>query len=52
MVDPGGEGHLGGLEGVVGGEVDGEEEHPALVGAVGGTHDRRLGGAVENSKKD
>ena len=46
MVDPGGEGHLGGLEGVVGGEVDGEEENPSLVGAVGGAHDGCLGGRV------
>ena len=30
MVDPGGEGHLGGFEGVIGGEVDGQEEDAAL----------------------
>ena len=29
MVDAGGEGELGGLEGIVCGEVDVEEEHPA-----------------------
>ena len=33
---------LRGLEGVVGGEVDGEEEHTALVGAVGWAHYGRL----------
>lgn len=31
MVDPGGEVHLGGLEGVVGREVDGEKEDTARV---------------------
>ena len=35
--------HLGWLEGVVCGEVDGEEEDAALVGRVGGTHDGCLG---------
>ena len=30
MIDSSGEGYLWGLEGVVGGKVDGEEEHTAL----------------------
>ena len=36
------EGELGRLERVVGGEVNVEEEDPALEGAVGGTKDGRL----------
>ena len=42
MVDAGGECDLGRLEGVVGGEVDGEEEDPALVGTVRRSHDGGL----------
>ena len=42
VVDACGELDLGGLEGVVCGEVDGEEEDAALVGRVGGPHDSRL----------
>ena len=36
------EGHLGGLEWVVGGEVDVDEEDPSRIGAVRGAHDGRL----------
>ena len=36
------EGHFGRLEGVVGGEVNGQEEYTALVGAVWGSHDSGL----------
>ena len=36
MVDLGGEHNLGGLEGVVRGEVDGEEEETAWYGLSGG----------------
>ena len=43
MVDLGGEGDLRRLEGIVRGEVNGEEEDPALVGTVRGSHDGRLG---------
>ena len=32
MIDSGGEGYLWRLEGVVGGKVDGQEEHTALRG--------------------
>ena len=32
MIDSGGEGYLWRLEGVVGGKVDGQEEHAALKG--------------------
>ena len=39
MVDAGGEGELGGLEGVVCGEVDVEEEDSPLKGGVGGPED-------------
>jgi len=39
VVDSCSERNLGWLEGVVCGEVDGEEEDAALVGRVGGTHD-------------
>ena len=39
VVDLGGEGHLGGLEGVVCGEVDGEEEDAPLVRTLGWAHD-------------
>ena len=55
VVDPRGESHLGehhpgdterpdlgGLEGVVGGEVDRQEEHSALVGTVRRAHDGSL----------
>uniref|UniRef100_A0A1I8H3C2 DDE_Tnp_1_7 domain-containing protein n=1 Tax=Macrostomum lignano TaxID=282301 RepID=A0A1I8H3C2_9PLAT len=42
MVDSGAEGHLGRLERIVGGEVDGEEEHAAMVGALAGPHDGGL----------
>lgn len=42
VVDPSRERHFRGLERIVRGEVDGEEEHPSLVGAVRGTHDGRL----------
>ena len=52
MVDAGGEGDLGRLEGVVGGEVDGEEEDPALVGTVWGSHDGCLGKKFYNNNTD
>lgn len=39
MVNPGDEVHLGGLEGVVGREVDVQEEHAAAVWGVIGSHD-------------
>ena len=42
MVDLGGEHNLGRLEGVVRGEVDGEEEETALVRAVRRPHDGGL----------
>lgn len=42
VVDLGGEGNLGGLEGVVGRESDGEEEDTAGVRGVTGAHDRCL----------
>lgn len=42
MVDARREGDFRGLEGVVRGKVDGEEEHPSLVGTVRRAHDRRL----------
>lgn len=42
MVDLGGEGHLGRLEGVVCGEVDVQEVHAAVVGRVLGAHDGGL----------
>lgn len=42
MVDLGGEGNLGGLEGVVRGEVDGEVEHAPGVGRVLGPDDGGL----------
>ena len=42
VVDLGGEGDLGGLEGVVCGEVDGEEEDPSLIRTVWRTHDGGL----------
>ena len=42
------EGDLGWLEGVIGGEVDGEEEDPALVGTVRGSHN---GGLQESFDK-
>ena len=42
VVDLGGEGDLGGLEGVVCGEVDGEEEDPSLIRTVWRTHDSGL----------
>jgi len=42
MIDSGGERHFGRLEGVVSGEVDGEEKDTALVGALWGSHDGRL----------
>lgn len=44
VVDFGVELDLGGLEGIVRGEFNGEEEHAPLVGAVPGTHDRGLPG--------
>jgi len=42
MVNLGCEGHLGGLERVVGREVDVQEEDATLVGRILRTHDRRL----------
>ena len=42
VIDLGGEGDLGGLEGVVCGEVDGEEEDPSLIRTVWRTHDGGL----------
>lgn len=39
VVNLGGEGDLGGLEGVVGGEGDGEEEDTARIRRVAGAHD-------------
>jgi hypothetical protein len=42
VVDAGGEVDLGRLEGVVGGEVDGEEEDAAAVGRVARAHDGGL----------
>ena len=44
VVDFGIELHLGGLEGIVRGEFNGEEEHTPLVGAVPRAHDRGLPG--------
>ena len=38
MVDLGGEGHLGGLEGVVSGEVYGEEKYSSLKRTVTRAH--------------
>ena len=43
MVNSSCESHLRRLERVVGGKVNGEEEDPALVGTVRGSHDGRLG---------
>ena len=42
MVDAGGECKFGGFEGVVGGEVDVEEEDTTLEGGVGGAQDSGL----------
>ena len=42
MVDSGAEGHLGGLEGVVGRELDIEEEDATDVGRVIGSHNGSL----------
>ena len=42
MVNLGCEGHLGGLEGVVGREMDVQEEDTTLVGRVLRSHDRGL----------
>ena len=42
MVDASGESDLGRLEWIVGGEVNGQEEHSALVRTVGRAHDGRL----------
>jgi len=39
VVDPGGEVELGGLEGVIGGEMDVQEEHSSSVRRVVGAHD-------------
>ena len=44
VINSSSEGHFGRLEGVVGGEVNGQEEHPALVGTVGRSHDGGLHG--------
>ena len=46
------EGHFRRLEGVVGGEVDGQEENPALVGTVGRSHDRGLNVGDSNEGED
>ena len=42
VINSSSEGHFGRLEGVVGWEVNGQEEYPALVGTVGRSHDRGL----------
>ena len=42
MVDSRGEVALGGLEGVVSGEVDVQEEHTASIGGIIGAHDGGL----------
>ena len=42
MIDSGGERHFWRLEGVVSGEVDGEEKNTALIGALWWSHDGRL----------
>ena len=42
MINPGREVALGGLERVVSGKVDVQEEHPASVGRVVGAHDSGL----------
>ena len=42
VVNFGRKGHLGGLEGIVGREMDVQEEHSLVVGRVLGSHDRRL----------
>ena len=42
VINSSSEGHFGRLERVVGGKVNGQEEHPALVGTVGRSHDRGL----------
>jgi len=42
MIDPGGKCHFGRLEGVVRGEVDGEEKDATLVGTFWWTHNSRL----------
>ncbi len=42
MVDLRQEGQLGGLKGIVGGEVDVNLEHTSLVGRVGRAHDSAL----------
>ena len=44
VINSSSEGHFGRLEGVVGWEVNGQEEHPALVGTVRRSHDRGLRG--------
>ena len=45
------EGHFGRLEGVVRGEVNGQEEYPALVGTVGRSHDRGLRGGDDEEAR-
>ena len=42
VVDPRGEGHLGRLERVVRGEMDGQEKDSSLVRTLGRSHDGRL----------
>ena len=42
MIDPGSEIALGRLEGVVGGEVDVQEEHTSRIGRIIRSHDSRL----------
>ena len=43
MIDSSGERHLGRLEWIVSGEVNGQEEDSSLVWTIRGTHDGRLG---------
>ena len=48
MVNSSCESHLRRLERVVGGKVNGQEEHPALVGTVGRSHDGGLRGGDDD----
>ena len=51
VVDPGGECKFWRFEGVVRGEVNGQEEYPALVGTVGRSHDRGLRGGDDEEAR-